>query len=93
MARTGEVAHVSSKSGGFVDRVRAAKVSPLPNMLAENLGRAFSTREVENGFMGSPGHRANILNPEMTHVGIGVAAGQAVGGTVPLFFTQLFAAW
>jgi uncharacterized protein YkwD len=93
MARTGEVAHVSNQSGAAMDRVRAAKISPLPSTLAENLGRAFSTREVENAFMGSPGHRANILNPDMTHVGIGVVAGQAEGGTIPLFFTQLFAAW
>jgi uncharacterized protein YkwD len=93
MARTGEVVHISDKSGGAVDRVRAAHVSPAPRTLAENVGRAFSTVEVENGFMGSPGHRANILNPDMTHVGIGVVAGQAEGGVVPLFFTQLFAGW
>jgi len=93
MARTGEVVHVSPKSGVAMDRVRAAHVSPLPRLLAENVGRAFSTTEVENGFMGSPGHRANILNAGVTHVGIGVAVGQAEGGAVPLFFTQLFAAW
>jgi len=93
MARVGEVVHVSDKSGGAVDRVRAAHVSPVPRTLAENVGRAFSTVEVENGFMGSPGHRANILNPDITHVGIGVAVGQAEGGAVPLFFTQLFAGW
>jgi uncharacterized protein YkwD len=93
MARTGEVVHVSPKSGVAMDRVRAAHVSPLPRTLAENVGRAFSTVEVENGFMGSPGHRANILNPAMTHVGIGVAVGHAEGGAVPLFFTQLFAGW
>jgi uncharacterized protein YkwD len=93
MVRTGEVVHVSSKSGAALDRVRAARVSPLPSILAENLGRAFSTREVENAFMGSPGHRANVLNPDVTHVGIGVAAGPTEGGSTPLFFTQLFAAW
>jgi uncharacterized protein YkwD len=93
MARTGEVAHVSAKSGEAADRVRAAGVSPLPVFLAENVGRAFTTREVETAFMGSPGHRANILNSDMTHVGIGVAAGHTEGGDAPLFFTQLFAAW
>jgi uncharacterized protein YkwD len=93
MARTGEVVHVSDKSGSAVDRVRAAQISPPPRTLAENVGRAFSTAEVEHGFMGSPSHRANILNPDMTHVGIGVAVGQAEGGVVPLFFTQLFAGW
>jgi uncharacterized protein YkwD len=93
MARTGDVVHVSDKSGGAADRVRAAHISPAPRTLAENVGRAFSTVEVENGFMGSPSHRANILNPDMTHVGIGVVVGQAEGGVVPLFFTQLFAGW
>ena len=93
MARTGEVFHVSAKSGSTEDRVRAAQVSPFPRTLAENAGRAFSTVEVEHGFMGSPGHRANVLNPDITHVGIGVAVGEAEGGVVPLFFTQLFAGW
>jgi len=93
MARSGEVVHISSKSGAALDRVRAAGLSPLPSALAENVGRAFSTREVQTAFMGSPGHRANILNAEITHVGIGVAVGQTVGGATPLFFTQLFAAW
>ena len=93
MARTGEVVHVSAKTGGAVDRVRAAELSPMPRTLAENVGRAFSTAEVERGFMGSPGHRANILNASVTHVGIGVALGQAEGGVVPIFFTQLFAGW
>jgi uncharacterized protein YkwD len=93
MARTGEVVHVSDKTGGAVDRVRAAELSPMPRTLAENVGRAFSTAEVERGFMGSPGHRANILNASITHVGIGVATGQAEGGVVPMFFTQLFAGW
>ena len=93
MARTGEVVHVSDKSGSAVDRVRAAQISPPPRTLAENVGRAFSTAEVEHGFMGSPSHRANILNPDMTHVGIGVAVGQAEGGVVPIFFTQLLAGW
>ena len=82
-----------TRAGSAVDRVRAAHVSPFPRTLAENVGRAFSTAEVEHGFMGSPSHRANILNPDMTHVGIGVAVGQAEGGVVPLFFTQLFAGW
>jgi len=93
MARTGEVFHVSDKTGGTEDRVRAAELSPMPHTLAENVGRAFSTAEVERGFMGSPGHRANILHAAITHVGIGVAVGKAEGGVVPLFFTQLFAGW
>ena len=85
MARSGEVVHISSKSGAALDRVRAAGLSPLPSALAENVGRAFSTREVQTAFMGSPGHRANILNAEITHVGIGVAYGAGSLRMIELF--------
>jgi len=63
MARTGEVVHVSDKSGGAMDRVRAAHLSPVPRTLAENVGRAFSTVEVENGFHGQPQPSCQHLQP------------------------------
>ena len=93
MARLGEVVHVSPKTGDSLSRVRAAKLTPMPITLGENVGRAFSTVEVEREFMRSPSHRANILNPTMTHVGIGIALDQTEGKAVALFFTQLFAGW
>ena len=40
----------------------------------------------EASLMGSPAHRANILNPDWTHAGVGIAQG-ADGRTL---FTQLF---
>jgi uncharacterized protein YkwD len=36
--------------------------------------------------MNSPGHRANILKPDFTHIGIGLAG----GGTAGTYWTQLF---
>ncbi len=36
-------------------------------------------RRIVDGWMSSPGHRANILKPEFTHLGVGVVA---VGGEV-----------
>jgi len=36
--------------------------------------------------MNSPGHRANILNPELTHIGIGIKYGSKYSRV----FTQLF---
>lgn len=93
MAKTGDVAHVSRRTGSVVDRVRAAGVAPAPTTLAENVASAVSAAEAEQAFMGSPGHRENLLSREVTHIGVGVAVGRAEGPTVPLFFTQIFAGW
>jgi uncharacterized protein YkwD len=93
MAETGDVAHVSPRTGSVVDRVRTAGVAPPPTTLAENVASAVSAAEAEQGFMGSPGHRDNLLNRSVTHVGVGVAVGRAEGPTVPLYFTQIFAGW
>jgi uncharacterized protein YkwD/stress response protein SCP2 len=47
-----------------------------------------SPAEVVDGWMNSPGHRANILKPEFTHIGIGLAG----GGSAGTYWTQLFGA-
>jgi uncharacterized protein YkwD len=36
--------------------------------------------------MNSPGHRKNILNPEFTHLGLGIKSGGPYGN----MFTQMF---
>ena len=93
MAEAGEVAHFSRRTGSVVDRVTAAKISPSPTIIAENVGSAQSAADAERGFMASPGHRDNILNRAITHVGVGVAIGRAEAGSVSLYFTQVFAGW
>ena len=51
--------------------------------LGENIAMGYSSAQsVMNGWMNSPGHRANILNPDFTHIVVG-----GVGGRwVQLFF-------
>ena len=93
MEEMGDIAHLSRRSGNAVDRVRAAGILPMPRVIAENVGRDYNAADAERGFMASPGHRNNILNPALTHVGVGVALGKQEDGAVPLFFTQLFAGW
>ncbi len=45
---------------------------------AENIATGFGTTESEiatnlvESWMNSPGHRANILNPDYTHIGVGI---------------------
>ena len=55
--------------------------------LAENVGSGATTAAVHAAFMGSSGHRANILNPAMRHVGVGVVSS---GGQ--LWVTEIFRA-
>ena len=46
-----------------------------------------SPAEVVDGWMNSPGHRANILNPDFTHIGVGYIQG---GGGYGHYWVQLF---
>jgi uncharacterized protein YkwD len=93
MAESGEIAHVSQRTGNAVDRVRAARISPMPTTIAENVGRDYSAEAIERAFMASPGHRDNILARTVTHVGVGVALGKREGNAIPIFVTQVFAGW
>jgi len=52
----------------------------------ENLAGAPTVEQAHKGLMNSPGHRANILNPNFTHIGIGVVE----GGPYGKMFTQTF---
>ena len=55
--------------------------------LAENVGFGGTAGTVHVAFMGSSRHRANILNPAMRHVGVGVVSS---GGQ--LWVTEIFRA-
>lgn len=63
------IAHISPTTGTPVDRMNRAGLAS--SLVAENLGRAYSSRELHEGLLDSPGHRANILLAGATHVGIG----------------------
>lgn len=53
----------------------------------ENIAAGQQTaQEVMNGWMNSEGHRANILNPSFTHIGVGTVT----GGNYGIYWTQLF---
>lgn len=88
MRDTGVVAHISPMTGSAADRVRAAKLrTPL---VLENIARAYGVSEAQSGLMNSPGHRANLLSTEATHIGIGIVLGEEVAGRRELFVTQVF---
>lgn len=66
---------------------RAATAGSTHRGIGENIACGQrSPAEVVLGWMNSPGHRANILKPDFTHIGIGHATGSLVG----TYWTQLF---
>jgi uncharacterized protein YkwD len=88
MAADKYVAHHSPKTGSTGDRAtRGGLGTPL---LLENLARAYSPEEAHHGLMGSPGHRANLLSPKVTHLGVGVAPGESFPRQREIYVTQLF---
>lgn len=74
MAERNFFAHVSPDGDSVADRVRAAKVFYW--MVGENLFRSANIPQpvpaAVEGWMNSPGHRANILRSEYRETGIGV---------------------
>ncbi|RII12275.1 Cysteine-rich secretory protein family protein [Streptomyces sp. YIM 130001] len=66
---------------------RAAAAGSTHRRVGENIACGQrSPAEVVQGWMDSPGHRANILTPEFSHLGIGFAG----GGSAGTYWTQLF---
>jgi|GEM_PF-2298081 len=67
---------------------RAKFVGYRYGWLAENIAYNYQDADsVMNGWMGSTGHRANILNANVTEIGVGVVADK--NGS--LYFCQVFA--
>lgn len=83
MARRGFCAHVNPDGVTPAQRMSAAG---CPNPGGENVayGQA-QPHAVMTAWMNSPGHRANILNPDFATLGVGVALGK--GGP---YWTQNF---
>jgi uncharacterized protein YkwD len=88
MRRTRVVAHISPTTGSAADRVRNAGIKTA--VVLENVARAYGVTEAHSGLMNSPGHRANILSPSGTHVGIGVVFGDEVSGRKEMFISEVF---
>ncbi len=78
--------HTGLDGSTFVDRIAAAGY-PRRDAAAENIAAGYPTASaVMAGWMGSPGHRANILNCGYKAIGIGLA--HAANGTA--YWTQDF---
>src|SRR3954453_2354370 len=86
MVVKGYFSHDTLGGGSFVDRIRKAGYVPprlLPSLgedLAWGSGELGTPRQIVQGWMESPGHRANILSRKYREGGMGVAFGDPGAG-------------
>ena len=82
------VGHDSPVTGTPADRVAAAGLGR--GLVLENVAQGVDADTLITALMSSAAHRANLLNNDVTHTGIGVVV-RADGDGYQLFATQLFA--
>lgn len=87
MVTGGFVGHDSPTTGTPAMRITAAGLAS--GLMLENVGRGYSASELHRGLMDSPGHRANIVDARVTHLGIAVVAVQD-GDRTAFLVTQIF---
>jgi uncharacterized protein YkwD len=80
--------HDSPTTGPLDNRLNRAGY--LFSMARENLSEAPDVQTSEDGLLKSPGHFANIMSPDVTHVGIGIVKGGVLDAR-NFLFTQVFA--
>ncbi len=92
MLANGFVGHVSPTTGDASTRFQKAGI--VGTVVRENVARGYGPKGIHESLMNSPGHRANLLAEDVTHVGIGVVFGEpestAANAPRPVFLTQNF---
>ncbi|NRA32187.1 MAG: hypothetical protein HRU17_02500 [Polyangiaceae bacterium] len=91
MAKNRFFGHRSPQHGDLEQRAQAAGVRPL--IYGENVAHAPTSAGVHAALMGSPGHRANILKKEYTHVGVSIVRDPQSGDEISWVATQVFASY
>ena len=87
MASNNFMDHTGSDGSSPFDRMSRAGISY--SWAAENVAAGYQTPEaVVAGWMSSAGHRSNILNPNLTHLGVGYAYNS--GSYYRHYWTQAF---
>lgn len=88
MLTSGYFGHVSPTRGDLARRLSLAGI-PYDGA-GENLALATSPRKAHERLMASPSHRRTLLDPDATHIGVGVAKDSGRG---LLYVTQILATY
>lgn len=86
LAGRGVLAHRPTPEDGPVERLQRARVGA--ERVAENLARAQTLTDAHARWMASPSHRANVLDPALDTLGLGVATREGELYVVELFATH-----
>ncbi|KOA20374.1 cysteine-rich secretory protein family protein [Clostridium homopropionicum DSM 5847] len=76
--------HNSPKYGSPFDMMKSFGINYVA--AGENIAGNQNVANAHNSLMNSPGHRRNILNPDFTHIGLGIKKGGPYGN----MFCQMF---
>jgi uncharacterized protein YkwD len=89
LASSGCFEHTCGPVPNFADRAGQAGYTGW-SALGENIAAGFPSAEaVVTSWMNSPGHRANILSPNFTEIGVGMVQG---GGKFGTYWAEEFGA-
>lgn len=79
--------HISLTGTSFSDRATSAEYDASP--IGENIAAGqFTPDDVVDGWMDSPGHCSNIMNPDANEIGVGFVEEQTA--EYPFYWTQVF---
>lgn len=88
MAAQGRVAHVLPGSGELGGRLGAAKIAF--RRVYENVARASTALGAHGAAEESPAHLGNLLRPDATRVGVGIARTRLPSGDPAVYLTEVF---
>lgn len=88
MAKAGKVAHVLPRSSDVGERLRRAGIAY--RRVYENVARAAASLAAHEAAEESPAHLANLLRPEVSLVGVGIARASSPSGASSTYLTEVF---
>ncbi len=72
MALRGDISHLSTSGETYSERLVEGRFYFIKNGENVAFSQTFIPEFIHQGFMDSPGHRANVLDPDFDELGIGV---------------------
>ncbi len=88
MVEHGFFGHVSPTHGNL--RQRLGDAGFTTSVARENVARDTSLSHAHGSLMASPGHRANVLAPDVDRIGIGIVAEQPPGARLHWVVTEIY---